>query len=371
MGCNGGPATSNRTEHRDKVEGYIERRVKEQAVKAGGGRRPVSAGKMNRSLNKYWKPGLYARSYKNLSDVFVSKFRQLSEDDIKTSYKMMRKTSPRDMLNCSACGYKSCEQMAVAICLGLNKPENCHHFLHLIMNEMHENHQDEISSRIKATVDSVSVKVEDIGSRIQNLVQIIDSMHQCISDSSAAIEEMVANISSISSVLDKNAGSVESLSGASHSGQEGLNRVADCIRQIEASSAGLEQTNSVITAIASQTRLLSMNAAIESAHAGEAGKGFAVVSDEIRKLAENSSSQAKEVSGMLKNIHGLVEMTSQASGNAQKLFNEVVSLAENQKSGVRHSACHVRAGGRRLDCPEFLRPDEIPHVKPQGEFRRS
>ncbi|MDE5898510.1 MAG: chemotaxis protein, partial [Treponemataceae bacterium] len=348
MGCNGGPATSNRAEHRDKVEGYIERRVKEQAVKAGGGRKPVPAKKMNKSLDKYWRADLYARTYVDRSDEFMSKFRHVGKDDIGKAYQMMRKSSARDMLNCSACGYKSCEQMAVAISLGLNKPENCYHFLHLVMEEMHENHKDEISSRIKATVDSVSVKVGDTGSRIQSLVEIIDSVHQCISDSSAAIEQMVANISSISSVLDKNAGAVESLSGASHSGQEGLNRVADFIRQIEQASGGLEQTNSVITTIASQTRLLSMNAAIESAHAGAAGKGFAVVSDEIRKLAENSSAQAKEISGMLKNVRSLVGMTSQASGDAQKLFGEVVGLAEDvrsQEAVIQHAVSEQAEGG--------------------------
>lgn len=332
MGCNGGPATHNRAEHRDKIEGFIERRVKEQSIKAGGGHHPVSPRKMNKSLDKYWRKELYKRTYTDRSKAFIEKFQSLNSEEIDIAYKMMGKNSERDMLNCSACGYKSCEQMAVAVSLGLNKPENCYLFLQNVLRQMHENHEDEIAKKIKATVNSVSDKVENTGNRIQNLVKIIDSMYQCISDSSSAIEEMVANISSISSILSKSSEAVENLSGASHSGRDGLNRVADFISQIEESSSGLEQTNSVITTIANQTRLLSMNAAIESAHAGEAGRGFAVVSDEIRKLAENSSKQAKEISNTLKNISELVSMTSQASNEAQKLFGDVVNLAENVKS---------------------------------------
>ena len=127
----------------------------------------------------------------------------------------MKKDDKKDILNCGACGYKNCEQMAVAIYNGLNKPENCHHYTSTLLAEMHEAHKNEIQNTIKSTVNSVSEKVETTATKIQDLNQIINSMASCITESSAAIEQMVANIASINSILDKNTYVVQNLSDAS------------------------------------------------------------------------------------------------------------------------------------------------------------
>ena len=350
-GCNGGPATSNRHKHLDKVEGFIERRIQRQKILAGKKNKPVTEKDMNKSLEKYWDEGLYRRTYSDHSGAFLSRFNRPTKEEIQEIFTLMKKENARDVLNCGACGYKDCEQMAVAIYNGLNKPENCHHYTTSLVKEMHEKHKEEIKSTIKSTVDSVSEKVETTTTKIQDLNQIINSMASCITESSAAIEQMVANIASINSILDKNTFVVQNLSDASLNGKEGLNLVVKMIEDIKAGSNGLEETNLVIHGISSQTRLLAMNAAIEAAHAGEAGKGFSVVAEEIRKLAENSGTQAKKISKVLKDIKTLIDSTAETSTDAQQKFEQVVDLSEQvrqQEETVQHAVSEQASGGNEL-----------------------
>lgn len=350
-GCNGGPATSNRHKHLDEVEGFIERRIQKQKILAGKKNKPVTEKDMNKSLEKYWSPELYKRDYNDYSSLFLSRFNKPTQEEIQEIFSLMKKDDKKDMLNCGACGYKNCEQMAVAIYNGLNKPENCHHYTSTLLTEMHEAHKNEIQNTIKSTVNSVSEKVETTATKIQDLNQIINSMASCITESSAAIEQMVANIASINSILDKNTYVVQNLSDASLNGKDGLNLVVKMIQEIKDESNGLEETNLIIHGISSQTRLLAMNAAIEAAHAGEAGKGFSVVAEEIRKLAENSGTQAKKISKVLKDIKGLIDSTSETSSDAQQKFEQVVELSEqvkNQEETVQHAVSEQASGGNEL-----------------------
>jgi methyl-accepting chemotaxis protein len=134
-------------------------------------------------------------------------------------------------------------------------------------------------------------------------------------------------------------------------GKRGLEEVAADIKEIASESQGLMEINSVIQNIASQTNLLSMNAAIEAAHAGEAGKGFAVVADEIRKLAESSGQQSKTISDVLKRIKDSIEKISGSTSSVLNKFEAIstgVSTVAQQEDTIRSAMEEQTEGSKQI-----------------------
>jgi len=206
------------------------------------------------------------------------------------------------------------------------------------MNEITANIQS-IKGRMinqSASVTQTGATMEQITNNINRLNGYVEQQSASVTKSSSAVEEMLANIQSVTQTLVKNGESVTELSSASDLGRESLQWAASDIREIAHNSEGLLEINKVINEIASETNLLSMNAAIESAHAGESGKGFAVVADEIRKLAENSSTQSKTISAVLNKIKGSIDKVSESTGATLIRFkvidSDIKTLSEQEEN---------------------------------------
>ncbi|MDR2418374.1 MAG: methyl-accepting chemotaxis protein [Treponema sp.] len=206
------------------------------------------------------------------------------------------------------------------------------------------NHQSDSVIETNSTMKKITVNID-------KLYKHTEEQTSSVTQSSSSIEEMLANIQSVTQTLGKNASHVKELADASEIGRNSLQDVAADIHGIAAESEGLLEINAVMQNIASQTNLLSMNAAIEAAHAGEAGKGFAVVADEIRKLAENSSSQSKTISAVLKKIKDsidkIIKSTDAVLNKFEAIDSKVKIVAKNQVE-IRNAMEEQGAGSKQI-----------------------
>lgn len=194
---------------------------------------------------------------------------------------------------------------------------------------------EEVEEQVAVQAASVSTTSDTIARIIRAIKKLnagIEAQAVSLTHSSASIEHMVANISSITGTLDKTDDAVRELSSATADGRETLAASTAVTQKITEESGSLIEASSVIQHIASQTNLLAMNAAIEAAHAGEAGKGFAVVADEIRKLAEESSAQGKNITATLKSLSLEIESLASAAQTVEDKFNKIFSLSEHVKT---------------------------------------
>ena len=193
--------------------------------------------------------------------------------------------------------------------------------------------------------------VKHIRANIDSLNALIEDQTESIERSSSAIEEMTANIQSVTKTLIENSKNVTELTEASENGKTGLQKVAQKILEIAKDSEGLLEINAVMENIASQTNLLSMNAAIEAAHAGESGKGFAVVAGEIRKLAESSSRQSKTTSEMLKKIKASIDSITVSSNEVLSRFEVIdtgVKTVSEHEENIRNAMEEQEVGGKQI-----------------------
>ena len=194
-------------------------------------------------------------------------------------------------------------------------------------------------------------EISTLEERIASLDRQITSQSSALVQSFSAIEEMSANIEAVNGTIEKVSSQYKALVSESENGKQMQENVSSQIAEIMKHSEGLSEANTLIQAIADQTNLLAMNAAIEAAHAGESGKGFAVVADEIRKLAATSLDQSTSIKNLLTDIHALIEkivVASDASltgfsGIAQKIASINTMVLE-----LHHAMDEQNIGSREI-----------------------
>ena len=305
-GCNQGTATEFRHANNDDIayETNLIRAQKMRSMVDEDGNIIIDPAQRLARLNERFKdlrPEDFMCSYQKDEAL---RDRDISENELNRVYESMMKFTEGDrMINCRACGYKTCKDLAEAVAHGISYTDKCVYYVKANLNEQFEHH--------KVILDGFM--------NISNLLDELTKDNLRTAENTSTINNSVGEAVEQGDVMRSS------------------------LEAIQTEFKNLNKTYTEIANIARQTNLLSINASIEAARAGEHGRGFAIVATEVGELAkktmrtvdsnnENSETIAKVLNKLITDTNNMVtrvENINQSTGQITESVSEITAKTEN------------------------------------------
>jgi len=183
-------------------------------------------------------------------------------------------------------------------------------------------HMTENTQQVSSAVAQESKSAQAESLRIDEMVRMLSEQTKAIYDVVQSSQNAAGASANASEVAQNGSKSAQISLEKMNSMLRNVEDTAESMKLLSKKSKEISQIVSIITDIAHQTNLLSLNAAIEAARAGEQGRGFAVVADEVRKLAEGSRKAANQIQQLIELVENDIDDTTEKMEHTMKDASE-------------------------------------------------